>query len=106
MEPGPRQHESDYRGIVLKRVRHMPELIVEYPEHLRAPDGERYAIRVFGDERDDGTWLGWIDFVSTNGVRRRTERETTQPSREALLYWASGLEPLYFEGAFARSVLA
>jgi len=35
-----------------------------------------------------------------------TERETTQPSREALLYWATGLEPIYLEGAFARAVRA
>ena len=33
----------------------------------------------------------------------RTGRETTQPDRRALEYWASGLEPLYFEGAFERA---
>jgi hypothetical protein len=33
----------------------------------------------------------------------RTGQETTQPSWRAIAYWASGLEPIYFEGAFARA---
>jgi hypothetical protein len=33
----------------------------------------------------------------------RTEQETSQPNRVAVEYWASGLEPIYLEGAFARA---
>jgi hypothetical protein len=33
----------------------------------------------------------------------RTERETTQPDKAVLEYWATGLEPIYFEGALARA---
>ena len=34
----------------------------------------------------------------------RTARETTQPDREALEYWASGLSITYLKGAFARAL--
>jgi hypothetical protein len=37
------------------------------------------------------------------GPALRTGRETTQPNRDAVAYWASGLEPVYFEGAFVRA---
>ena len=30
--------------------------------------------------------------------------ETTQPNLEALRYWASGLEPVYLEGALERAI--
>ena len=47
-------------------------------------------------------WEGWIEFVSRSEVRR-TRRETTQPNRDALAYWASGLSPTYLEGALNRA---
>ena len=57
---------------------------------------------VHGAARPDGTWIGWIEFV--NGTTRlRTEQETSQPNREALAYWATGLEDVYFEGALNRA---
>jgi hypothetical protein len=49
-------------------------------------------------------WEGWLEFQPLDGgLPRRTGRETTQPNRDALIYWASGLEPIYFEGAFERA---
>jgi hypothetical protein len=81
------------------------ELVRQDAARILAPDGSAYVAHVYGEARANGEWIGWVTFVSTLGsAGRRTERETTQPSREALEYWASGLEPLYFEGAFARSV--
>jgi hypothetical protein len=35
---------------------------------------------------------------------RRSQIETTQPNREALAYWASGVEPVYLEGALGRAI--
>ena len=82
-----------------------PELIREYAARIVAPDGLTYVAQVYGEQHDDNTWIGWIRFVASPYERDRlTEPETTQPSREALAYWAAGLEPIYFEGAFARSV--
>jgi hypothetical protein len=30
-------------------------------------------------------------------------KETSQPNRDAIEYWALGLEPIYLEGALARA---
>jgi len=83
----------------------MAELIQEYSFIYRDDNGTPYVLRAWGESRTDGTWEGWLEFVPANGVGRdlRTGRETTQPNRDAVVYWASGLEPIYFEGAFTRA---
>ena len=81
----------------------MAELIQTYEEVLRDAQGVEYTVHAYGEARDDGNWEGWLEFHPAAGAVRRTNRETTQPNREALSYWASGLEPLYFDGAFARA---
>ncbi len=83
----------------------MPELIQEYSFVYRDDAGTPYVLRAWGDSRSDGTWEGWLEFTPADGMGRdlRTGRETTQPNRDAVAYWASGLEPIYFEGAFARA---
>jgi hypothetical protein len=68
-------------------------------------DGALYQPVALGAERGDGTWAGWLEFREIGGTRvLRTNRETTQPNRGALAYWASGLHASYLEGAFARAV--
>jgi len=81
----------------------MSEPIHDSPLPFVGPDGMRYAVRVSGAERADGTWMAWLEFHPTAGPVRRTDRETSQPNRDAVLYWATGLEPIYLEGAFDRS---
>jgi hypothetical protein len=82
----------------------MAELIREYAELLEDASSGSYEVRAYGEPRADGSWEGWIAFQPlAHANYRRTERETTQPSRRALEYWAAGLEPVYFEGAFARA---
>jgi hypothetical protein len=81
----------------------MAELIQTYTEVVRDSRGEEFTASAHGEERADGTWVGWLEFRAASGDVRRTERETTQPNRDALRYWASGLEPLYLDGAFARA---
>ena len=83
----------------------MPELIHQHAEQVRDSAGVIYNILIYGEARDDGTWEGWIEFhpAGNAGAVLRTERETSQPNKEALGYWASGLEPVYLEGAFARA---
>lgn len=84
----------------------MPELIHEYSFVYRSDDGTAYVPQVWGEAREDGTWQGWIEFAPEGGAgpSLRTDRETTQHDRAAVAYWASGLEPVYFEGAFTRAV--
>lgn len=83
----------------------MAELIHQHPEQVADLQGVKYNALIYGEPREDGTWQGWIEFhpASGAGPALRTERETSQPSRGALVYWASGLEPIYLEGAFDRA---
>ena len=83
----------------------MPGFVHQFTHQLTDKEGVRYSVFACGESRSDGTWEGWIEFhpLDTTHPKLRTERETTQPNEAALEYWASGLEPLYFEGAFARA---
>lgn len=82
----------------------MAEFIYEHPSKL-SDHGATYTARVYGDERSDGTWEGWLEFLPDDKRKRvlRTEPETSQPNRTTVEYWALGLEPLYLEGALARA---
>ena len=82
------------------------ELIHEFRAIVQDPDGHSYRAAAYGRARRDLSWIGWLEFspVGTGGRTRRTGRETTQPDRAALRYWAAGLEPVYLEGAVARAV--
>jgi hypothetical protein len=60
---------------------------------------------IYAEPQGEGTWRAWIDFVSQDGEQTlRTDRETTQSNLEAVAYWATGLEAIYFEGAFRRAL--
>lgn len=63
-----------------------------------------YTVHVCGEQRPDGTWLGWIEF-HPRGLKPTllTNQETSQPNLAALEYWADGLQPVYLEGALARA---
>lgn len=77
----------------------------EAVSQLQSPyrnSNREYRINVEGQRRADGTWAGRLVFVAA-GEARRTGQETSQPNREALEYWATGLEPVYLDGAFKRA---
>lgn len=65
-------------------------------------NNREWHVRIEGVQRDDGTWAGRIVFADGTTIRV-TDRETSQPNREALAYWASGLELVYLEGALGRA---
>jgi hypothetical protein len=83
----------------------MAILLQEYSTLVNGPDGTIYAVRSYGEERADGTWTGWLEFRPTDDISPtlQTGQETSQPNRTSVEYWATGLEPVYFEGAFARA---
>ena len=82
----------------------MAVLLQEYSTQVVGPDGTTYNVLSFGEERDDGTWAGWLEFEPTDGSEVLvTGQETSQPNRQSIEYWATGLEPVYFEGAFGRA---
>ncbi|TMB62700.1 MAG: hypothetical protein E6I57_11950 [Chloroflexi bacterium] len=83
----------------------MNSLIHEFTMLARDGDGHVYRARCYGRERRDGTWIGWLEFMprGEGGLVRETPRETTQPNRLALRYWALGLDEVYLDGALVRS---
>jgi len=83
----------------------MAELIQEYSTRATSPDGTTYVVRACAERRQDGTWAGWLEFHPTDPRMPvlRTDQETSQPTRVTIEYWASGLEPIYFEGALERA---
>lgn len=77
------------------------------PGRIRILSGPiAFVPHILADQRNDGTWAARIEFrPEAGGPSCSTGRETTQPNRRAVEYWAEGLEPVYFEGAFARACL-
>ena len=83
------------------------ELVHERAIGLRDDsDGVYDRARVYGERQADGRWAGFIEFVGVDGRVVRTPRETTQRNPDDLAYWATGLEPVYFEGALDRALRA
>jgi hypothetical protein len=84
----------------------MAELLQEYATTVTGPDDTDYVVRSYGAERLDGTWAGWLEFHPIDSTRLilRTGQETSQANRTGVEYWATGLEPVYFEGAFERAM--
>jgi len=81
----------------------MEHLLHVFSSPLRdSTRGTVYIAEAWGTLRSDGHWEGWLRFISGDGDTLRTDRETTQSNLEALTYWATGLEPVYLEGALRR----
>lgn len=75
-----------------------------FGEVVRDPEGRGYAASVYAHERIDGIWETWLEFRGLGrDVTLRTGRESEQPNRRAALYWASGLQPSYLDGALLRA---
>jgi hypothetical protein len=82
----------------------MAEVLLTFESGLYTEDGEDVQSRACGRERSDGMWEGWIEFEFANGKVVRTPRETSQPNRADLVYWATGLTSVYLEGALHRAL--
>ena len=86
----------------------MAELLVEFDTILRGSDGCDWHPRVWGQiVEEDALWEGWIEFLPAGTNDRdaiRTGRETEQPKRADLMYWAQGLTQVYLEGSLERAI--
>lgn len=80
-----------------------PIVVYQFSDPFIAADGQSFAVVAYGQERSDGTWIGWLEFVGADGTTKRTARETTQSTSEHLQYWATGLQSSFFDGAFNRA---
>lgn len=82
----------------------MAEEFLEFDNTVEDEHGLSHIAVVVGEEREDGRWIGRIRFVPTDASEPfETDRETTQPNRDDLAYWATGLTYSYLEGALARA---
>jgi hypothetical protein len=85
----------------------MAEVLVEFDAAFPGPGGANYAPRACARLGEDGMWEGWLEFSDLEtGVVIRSGRETTQPTRDDVMYWATGLTRVYLEGALARALPA
>lgn len=83
----------------------MAEVFTEFETTVRGDSGREYVARACGRECDDGHWEGWLEFVPLDGGEVvLSARETTQPNRVDTEYWATGLTPIYLEGALSRAL--
>lgn len=83
----------------------MGDVLISYETRVSTERGPAYAVQACGRPINDNQWEGWLEFLPEDGSEvLRTRRETTQPNREDLEYWASGLEPVYLEGALHRAL--
>ena len=83
----------------------MAEVLVQFQTVMTAPDGRRFVPSACG--REDGhVWVGWLEFAPADGGgdALRTGRETVQPNRDHLMYWAQGLTQVFLEGALSRAL--
>jgi hypothetical protein len=82
----------------------MAEVLRTFDLPLRTASGE-YAARAVGRHADDGMWEGWLEFVpiGKHGNVIVGGVESRQPENEHLVYWASGLTPVFLEGALDRA---
>jgi hypothetical protein len=80
----------------------MAEVLVHFETSV-AHGGDIYEARAVG--RPAGhMWEGWLEFLPRDGGAPVVGRvESTQPEREHLVYWATGLTPVFLEGALQRA---
>jgi hypothetical protein len=84
----------------------MRELVHERLLELQDGQGTPFRrVLVYAERQPAGLWVAWVEFVSASGDKVvQTDRETTQSTLRGVTYWATGLEPTYFEGALDRAL--
>jgi hypothetical protein len=82
----------------------MAEVLVSFETPV-ADESGAYHARAVGRLAPDDMWEGWLEFVSLDGAGETLigPVESRQPEKEHLTYWATGLTPVYLEGALHRA---
>jgi hypothetical protein len=83
----------------------MAEVLLSIEDSV-ADEGGSYRARIVGRLAGDGMWEGWLEFTplgADGGEVIVGPVESRQPERDHLVYWATGLTPVYLEGALARA---
>ena len=82
----------------------MDAVMMRLSETVSDDRGTFHAL-VMARERNNGSWEGWLEFVSADNdsCRYVTPIETRQHDRVTMERWASGLTVVYADGALARA---
>jgi hypothetical protein len=81
----------------------MAQTLIRFDTPVIYRDGRQYRAHACGRELENGQWEAWLEFEEmTSGQTLRSQRETTQPNQTDAVYWATGLTPVYLEGALDR----
>lgn len=83
----------------------MAEVLMSFDEPI-VHGAARYHARAVGRAAEDGMWEGWIEFepLDTEGPVVVGPVESRQPASHDLAYWATGLTPIFLEGALKRAL--
>jgi hypothetical protein len=83
----------------------MAEVMMSYEQPVNGASG-RYHARAIGRLAEDGMWDGWLEFepLDHNGPVVVGAIESRQPEAHDLAYWATGLSPVFLEGALKRAL--
>ena len=85
----------------------MIEHVADLPYRIVDASGSEYYSSVAAEQRADGVWEAWLEYVPTDESEPLvTPTETTQSSRADVIRWADALTDTYIEGAFDRAVQA
>ncbi len=83
----------------------MSEVLVQFDEPQRTPDGRVFVAQVHGQRTADGLWEAWIEFTPRDGGDPiRTAGATEQLTRGDLRYWAAGLTRADVAAALASAL--
>jgi len=83
----------------------MVELIEEFrPAVIGAEDGRRFVARVYSAPQPRGVlWDAWLVFFPEDGGPPVVGDRETEQRPQDIRHWASGLEPIYLDGALERA---
>ena len=83
----------------------MAELLASFDGPVSHKTG-RYHARAVGRQAEDGMWEGWFEFEPTDSDAPVVvgSVETRQPEFHDLTYWATGITPIFLEGALDRAL--
>lgn len=81
----------------------MARTLIRFETPVAYRDGRQYRAQACGRERENGQWEAWLEFEDIDsGEILRSQRESTQPNETDTAYWATGLTPVYLQGALDR----
>ena len=82
----------------------MAEMLIRFSHTIRG-SATAFRAEACGARMSDGRWTAWIEFIPFDGGEPlRSPLETIQPNRTDVEYWATGLTPVYLEGALQRAL--